>query len=54
MLLLEGALNIDTFMQLVDSLGENREWKISSYQIKIPTGYFRSLDEDQNKILQQY
>ncbi len=54
MLLLEDTLDIDTFLQIVNSLGENREFRISSYQIKIPIGYFRSLNEDQNEITQQY
>ena len=53
-LLLEGGFDIDTFTEFVGTLGEDHEFKILFHKIKIPKGYFRTLNEDQNKITQQH
>lgn len=54
LLLIEDRIDVDNLKELISSLGKETELKILSYKIKIPKGYFRDIEEDSAKIIQQY
>jgi len=53
LLLIEDLIDVEILEEFINSLGEGTEFKISSHKIK-PKGYFRDIEEDSNKISQQY
>jgi len=53
LLLIEDFIDVEILEEFINSLREGTEFKISSHKIK-PKGYFRDIEEDSNKISQQY
>ncbi len=56
LLLIEDELDIDEFNKFINSLGENFEFAISSFKIKIPEGAFQNLstaNESERKLFKE-
>jgi len=53
-LFVEDGLSTEKTIEIIQKLGEAFECIFSSYSMKIPRGFFRALEEDQNKIAQEY
>jgi hypothetical protein len=53
-LFVEDGFSIEKTIEIIQKLGEAFECAFSSYSVKIPRGYFRTLEEDPSKIAQEY
>jgi len=53
-LFVEDGLSIEQTIKITQNLGEAFECDFSSYSVRIPRGFFRALEEDQNKIIQEH
>lgn len=54
LLLIKSFINIRELIELVDVLGDDVKLKLLFYNIKIPAGYFRNIEEDQQELSQKH
>lgn len=54
LLFVEDMLTIENAVRFIQELGEVHEYSLPPYSLMIPRGFFRALEEDQDKIAKEY